>query len=105
LNEYAPDPWSFLLLGLAAWRMWKLIASDLILERPVDSALRRLEPAARRTFWREFLACSYCSGTWLALIWWGAWMLWPTGTTIAAVPWALAAVVGLLGTAWDALSD
>lgn len=95
-----PDPWTFALLSLAAWRTWKLIGDDRIMERPRDWFLKRMggPRTVRFTYWSEFLGCPYCLGFWAALGWWGAWYLWPHGVTVAAVPMAVSAAVGLAGT-------
>ena len=105
MSAYVPDPWTFILLALAAWRVFKLISSDVILEAPVDALLRRISTTSRRTYWREFLECPYCLGAWLASVWWLAWLAWPHAALIAAVPWALSAVVALVETGRDALSE
>lgn len=91
-----PSWWTFLLLALAAWRVFKLFAEDLI----IDRARRRLAPAAST---REvFLTCPYCSGFWIALAWWLAWVAWPPWTLVAATPLALSASVGLIASRLDA---
>ena len=101
------EPWAFALLALAAWRTWKLIGDDVISERPRVWLLYKLRRGAneRWDYWAAFLGCSYCLGSWCALSWWASWMLWPDATELAATPLAISAVVGLIGTAWSALSD
>lgn len=105
MSDYIPEPWMFALLGLASWRVWLLISDDKILEKPMDALLRRLHPIERRTFWREFIECPRCLGSWIALAWWLAWLAFPTETTICAVPWALFALVALVEVARSALAD
>jgi hypothetical protein len=100
-----PDPWSFVLLALAGWRVWKLIGDDVALDRPRYWVRNRLKPAARGLYWYEFLACPHCLGFWVGVAWWAAWLIFPTGTLIVAVPFAIGAVIGLLGTVWAALSE
>lgn len=92
-----PDPWEALLLGLAAWRTFHLVAFDDILDRP-RMALVRLPrewhqgqplPASYRERLRDFLSCPYCLGAWIAVAWWVAWLLYPTWTLVVSVPFAI----------------
>lgn len=85
-----PNWYETALLALAAFRTWKLLAEDTILD-----GLRRHVTSERASM---FIACCWCSGFWVALGWWGAWEIWPHGTTIAAVPLVLSAGVGII--AW-----
>jgi hypothetical protein len=96
-----PSWWEFLLLGLAAWRIFRLLAEDEILDRPRRWVLN-LDPDWQegedpnddyRFEWGTFLTCPYCAGFWISLLWWGAWMLWPHATVLVAVPLAINAVV------------
>ena len=99
-----PDWWEFTLLALAAWRVFHLIGHDDILDKP-----RRYVTRLRADWEKEgdptgkdyreklgaFLECPYCLGFWIALIWWVAWLIFPTETVWLAVPWAISAgVVG-----------
>jgi len=97
-----PDWYALLLVGVAAWRTFQLLAHDDILDRPRRWALRmgaewqkqgdpvpddyRLKPAL-------FLVCPYCAGFWIALAWWGAWQISPHWTEVFAVPFVLNAIV------------
>lgn len=100
-----PDWYVFILLALAAYRTWRLLAEDDILDRP-RNALLRLDPHWQKEGdytgdgYRErlgtFLSCPWCLGFWLVLAWWGAWQAWPHGTTVVAVPMALSALVPLI---------
>jgi hypothetical protein len=74
-----PTWWEFLLLSLAAWRTFQLLAFDDILARPRRYVMR----------WSEFLECPYCFGAWLSLGWFTAWEVWPHGTLVVSVPLAL----------------
>lgn len=84
-----PAWWPFLLIALAAFRTWKLISADLILDAPRE----RLSEGVQ-----EWLSCAYCSGFWTALAWYAAWLAWPHGTLIAATPLALSAALAALAT-------
>lgn len=92
-----PEPWIFALLALAAFRVWKLLAEDTILDRP-RAWLIRSEKAS------EFLSCMWCAGGWCALLTWLAWLAWPHGVAVAAVPFALSAAVGVIAAVLESLS-
>ena len=84
-----PNWYELLLLGLAAWRTYRLIAFDVILDGPRAWLLRRSHLA-------DFLACPFCLGFWVALAWWGAWEAAPHALTIAASAVAVTAIVPLI---------
>lgn len=42
------------------------------------------------------VSCMFCTPFWVAVLWWGAWCVWPDQTLFVAVPWALAATATLL---------
>ncbi|HEY1309293.1 MAG TPA: DUF1360 domain-containing protein [Vicinamibacterales bacterium] len=86
-----PDWYALLLLALAAYRTWKLLAEDTILDFARD----------RMGYGLKFLKCPWCLGFWIAVAWWGAWQAWPHGTLISATVMALSAIVGVLGWAID----
>jgi Protein of unknown function (DUF1360) len=97
-----PDWWEALLLALAAYRVWHLVADDTIFDVPRARLLRlgnwRVEgdpvPAGYRRFLGDFIDCAWCLGFWIALAWWAAWQAWPHATLVAATPFALSAAVG-----------
>lgn len=99
-----PGPWEFLLLGLAVWRLWRLLAEDTILDGPRAWVLgvpgwkpagHETPPPGYREKLATFLTCPWCAGFWLCVVAWAAWVVWPTATLFAAVPWALSGAVGL----------
>ena len=102
-----PAPYALVLLVLAAWRTWKLLGDDRILDRPRYWILDRFggDKTARGVYWGDFLTCPFCSGFWISLAWWGAWQVDHHWTEVVSVPLAVSAVVGLLGTTLYALSD
>jgi len=97
-----PDWYALLLVGVAAWRTFQLLAYDDILDRPRRWALRmgdewrkqgdpvpddyRLKPGL-------FLVCPYCAGFWIGLSWWIAWEISPFWTQVFAVPFVINAIV------------
>lgn len=80
-----------MLLALAAWRTWVLLSRDDILNGPRDRI-----GSEKRAPILTFVECPYCLGFWIALAWWGAFELWPHGTSIAASAVAVTALVPLL---------
>lgn len=92
-----PTPFEAVLLGLAAWRTWHLVAKDDITERPRTWALARLSEK-----WDDFIECPFCAGFWISLGWVGAFVLWDEGAVWAALPFALNSAVVFVN-AW--LSD
>jgi hypothetical protein len=90
-----PETWPFALLALAAWRTFKLLSEDAILDRPRD---RLAPPDSRRD---HFLSCAYCLGAHCALAWWLAWIVSAHWATVVAVPFALSAVVALIAVHGD----
>ena len=103
-----PDWYVLVLLALASFRTWRLLAEDDItdpLRRYVTALPKEWEkegdplPGNYRLRLNAFLTCPWCLGFWLALAWWGAWEISPHWVTIAAVPMALSALVPLLSRA------
>jgi hypothetical protein len=98
-----PGWWASLLLALAAFRTYRLLAKDVILDQ-IRSRIVGLHgwkegkpvPASYRQGLGEFIVCPWCLGFWVSIGWWGAWQLWPNGALVVAVPFAISAVVGLV---------
>lgn len=95
--------WAFLLLAGAAYRIYRLIGQDTILDGPRARLLRlgnwregQRVPAGYRSKLGEFIVCPWCLGFWVVLCWWLAWRIWPHGTLIVAFPFALSTAVGLI---------
>lgn len=92
-----PRPWEATLLAAAAFRTWKLLSDDKILDRPRYAVLNRIQDRYGDDAVDEasdFLSCPWCSGFWITAGWWAAWQRSPERATAAAVPWALSAAVG-----------
>ena len=97
-----PDWWEAIILSLAAWRIFHLLAFDDILDRP-RRYVTRLAPTwekegdATGDRYREglggFIECPFCLGFWIALGMWGAWQMWPHETLVFSAPWVLSALV------------
>jgi len=100
-----PDWWGALLLGLASWRIWHLLAEDTILHWPRRYVTRLPQdwddehdrpqdlPPEYRDKLADFITCPFCMGFWVALGWFAAYLIFPTETLWVAVPFALNAAV------------
>lgn len=100
MSEYVPDPWHFILLSLALFRVIKLVSDDAILDRPRDWLSDRLG----HTF-DEWVVCPWCSGPYLGAGIWGAWLLWPDFTISVAAFIAFLAVAALIFSIWNAIAE
>ena len=100
-----PDWYVLILLALASYRTWRLLAEDDILDRP-RKWLLRLDPKWEkegdptgphyRAYLGTFISCPWCFGFWLTLGWWIAWQIDGFWTTVFAVPMAISALVPLI---------
>jgi uncharacterized protein DUF1360 len=96
-----PDWYEGLLLGVAAWRTFQLLAFDDILSRPRNWLLHLdadwkdpgyVLPENYRFEWAQFITCAYCAGTWVATAWWVAWQISGKWTLVVASLVALWAI-------------
>lgn len=97
-----PDWWAFLLLALAAFRVYRLIAEDTILDGPRAWALgyrgwdgKGSAPKGYRAKWGEFITCPWCCGAHVSWMLWLCFLWQPHITLVACTPFALSAVVAL----------
>lgn len=95
-----PNWYTLALLSLAAYRTFRLLSEDTILDRLRARVLgyrgwqegQKL-PSSYRVKLSEFVGCPACLGAWVSLFWWVAWE-WQTHiTTVAAVPLAVSVIV------------
>lgn len=93
-----PNWWSTLILALAVFRLYRLIAEDDILDRPRDWALDRLNEE-QLTKLDKLITCPWCLGFWLSVVTWLAWLAAPDWTVGLSFPWALSAAVALIAKA------
>lgn len=105
-----PSPFESLLLALAVFRVFRLLAEDTILDGPRAWLLgvpgwkptgHETPPEGYRDGLATFLTCPYCAGFWLCLAWWALWLLSPWWALTVAVPFALSAAVGLVASRLD----
>jgi hypothetical protein len=95
-----PNWFEFALLSLAAYRVFRLLSEDTVLDRPREYVVGlsgwqegRPTPPGYRVRLAEFLLCSSCFGFWISVAWWLSYQLWEYGTVVAAVPFAISTVV------------
>lgn len=118
-----PEPYWFVLLALIAYRTWRLIAEDAILDRPRrwlvrlprdwsegdDPTRPRPLPEGYRGETALFINCPWCAGAWVSLLTYIAYLAtlgdWPENTSdyfVGIGVWfALSASVGLIRTNLD----
>lgn len=109
----APSLAEIVLLALASYRVWRLLAEDDILDAPRRRLLNlgdwRREgdpvPPDYRQWWGSLLACAWCAGFWISLGWWAAWLAWPTVTLALSAPFAISALVGFARVRLDPSDD
>ena len=70
-----PEPYQFVLLALVSYRVWRLLAEDVILEKPRRKLVRLPStwkegdsfPSKYREEWAIFFNCPWCLGAWVSL--------------------------------------
>jgi Protein of unknown function (DUF1360) len=94
---------AFVILALGAWRLWRILSTDEILDTPRDRLLGATQPVPggpthfKRKKLAEFVGCPWCFGFWIALGTFASWHWWSaTNTVLIATPLALSAVIGLV---------
>ncbi len=90
-----PDWWAVALLALGTYRLWRLLAEDVILDWPRN----KLAPAESKR--SEFLACAFCAGAWLTIAAWLFWVWQPHWALVTATPFAISALSGLVAANLD----
>jgi hypothetical protein len=104
-----PSLWITVLLAAASYRIWRLLAEDVILDRPRRWIVRlplkwkegMLIPDGYRYRLAEFINCPWCLGFWVSIAVWIAWQADEHLTTVIAVPLAISAAVGIIRTKLD----
>ncbi len=94
--SHVPNWYESLLLALAAYRIFRIAAWDDITE-PARLRLVRYAQKGYRERLATFIQCPHCLGFWVSI---GIYLLWlwiPTATLVVATPFALSAIVGILG--------
>jgi len=101
-----PPIYQFILLSLVAYRLWRLLAEDEILERPRRFIVRLPQtwedndpvPLTYRASLAAFLTCAWCMGFWISLLVYVGWMF-----TVGDHPHSSSQVVTAIGV-WFAIS-
>lgn len=99
-----PGWFQLTLLSLAAFRIWRLLSEDTILDKPRNRLLRLgswkaegdIVPPEYRKEFGIFLECPWCLGFHVSL---GVYLLWiwfPTETLTVSVPLAISSLVGAI---------
>ena len=92
----------FVILSLGAWRLWRVLSTDEILDIPRDRLLGTSQLSGGVTHYKRkrlaaFLGCAWCSGFWIAVGVFASWHWWSAeNTVLIATPFAIAAVIGLV---------
>lgn len=112
-----PTWWQFVLLALAAYRLTRLAAWDVVTRPLRERVIGRYEEGSgreardtergrkTRTYHAkldEFWHCPFCFGYWTSVALWLVWLWEPHWTLVAMTPFAINAVVGLVTKNWDA---
>lgn len=118
-----PEPYEFVLLALIAYRAWRLLAEDDILERPRrwlvrlpyeweerdERGVAQKLPVEYKEKWALFITCPWCAGAWVSLAIYVIYLAtlgsWPDSgedAVVGAGVWfAISAAVGLIRTNLD----
>lgn len=84
---------TFLIVGLAVYRVTRLIIADKITQPLRERTVDKLPEASKL---RELFHCPFCISIYVAFFAFGCWELNATATLWVSTPLALAAVTGLI---------
>lgn len=104
------DFYALAVIALGAYRLFRLVAWDFVLQGPRDRLLGKetrvsasttnsitdVIESFRRPRLEKFLRCPWCCGFWCCVILWGAHLAWPRPTLIVATVLASSTLVGLI---------
>lgn len=91
-----PGTFELVVLILAAYRVWRLLALDELLDPIRDPLLGLKGDDFARPALARFLGCPFCFGFWISLAIYGAWLSAPRPTLYAMAPFAISGAVGLI---------
>lgn len=111
-----PDWWEFVLLALATFRVYRLIAEDTIFEGPRRWLVRLPQdweegkrlPKEYREKWALFIECPWCLGFWLSGVALALYCIvigWIGSFSFLVVWFALSASVGLINKNLDPVEE
>jgi hypothetical protein len=92
------------ILALAAFRIYRLLAKDIILDRPRAWLIQLPRdwtegdaiPEGFKEKWSTFLVCPWCLGFHVCWVLWLCWAWQPHITLVLCTPLVLSAAVGLI---------
>jgi len=102
-----PPAWHFALLALCAYRIFRLVGYDSLVDRPRNWALKRVGDKLEL-----FITCPFCAGFWISGLVYACWV-WLYGDLAstadllvgAAIWFALSGAVALITTNLDPEND
>jgi hypothetical protein len=86
-----PEPWEAIILALATYRVYRLLAEDTILDRPRAWLIKRM-PAK----FTVGLTCPWCAPPYILAGWFGLWQWEPRWTLVFASFAAILTAVGMM---------
>jgi sterol desaturase/sphingolipid hydroxylase (fatty acid hydroxylase superfamily) len=89
-----PDPFQFIILCLATYRLTRLVIEDTIFSNLRDKFWDKFPPESTKLGY--FITCPWCVGLWLSLIVTICYTIVPIQTMWACLPFAISSLVGLL---------
>ena len=88
-----PEPYIFILLGLAAFRATLILTTDTITQPLREKIWSKWPPS---TTFGYFWTCNWCTGTWVAAVFTVFWYIAPDWLVMVSLFLALSAVIGLI---------
>ena len=93
-----PDPFTFIILALATFRLSRLITTDYITEPFRNFIWKRFPPSTQLGY---LLTCNWCTSIWFASLITICYTIVPTATLVPCLILALSAVAGLISNKLD----
>lgn len=87
------DPFSLIILGLAVYRVCRLIIEDQIFSRVRDAIWEKYPPTHGLGY---LLTCYWCTSIWVASLFVVLYMIIPTPTMVTALALAVSAIAGFI---------
>ena len=88
-----PNTLEFIILGLATYRLTRLITRDVIIDFIRNSVWKKFPPESSKIGY--FFTCEWCMSIWIASLLYLCFTI-TSVTVVVAVPLALSAIAGLL---------
>lgn len=94
LQLHVPTLLEFVVLALACFRLTRLVTTDTIFNPLRERFWRRFPPETTKLGYLS--TCDWCTSVWVGSLLAGSGTIFPTATTLIALPFALSAVAGTL---------